>query len=424
MQPSQGRARVSIRAAALWFVPALLASCVQISRASEQTPSLEISSPVENAEVAGPVNLIEVSGLASPGPFVEQDLVVVVDVSSSTLLPSGVDVNGNGRVGRETLRLSRDRPVWLSVSTDPGDSVRAAEFFAAHRLLDAVDSRRTRVGLVVFEARVRKSLSVSAPREQLEAALHHFQEMDADLGGNTNFAVALREALKGLEVAPSGSGEVKRARHVIFLSDGMPNEPAPMEHAAQEALAAAGALRDAGADILAFVLGHPEQEGGDLAVYSKMSELTGGSMTRLPNPADVIARVPRIDLVGITAVDITNQTTGEAARALRLGPDGSFDGFVSLQPGENWIRVRVHDREGRSAELRRLVVYSPREPKDPEEARRFDEAGKFLLEKLRARSVEVQLVHEIEQARSQEATQDRELELRRAPEQETPSHAP
>ena len=95
----QGGATVKRLGTFLWLLAALLASGVRAS-GSEGTPSIEISSPVENAEIAGPVNLIEVSGLASPGPFTREDLVVVVDVSGSTLLPSGVDVNGNGRVGQ------------------------------------------------------------------------------------------------------------------------------------------------------------------------------------------------------------------------------------------------------------------------------------------------------------------------------------
>ena len=414
----QGGATVKRLGTFLWLLAALLASGVRAS-GSEGTPSIEISSPVENAEIAGPVNLIEVSGLASPGPFTREDLVVVVDVSGSTLLPSGVDVNGNGRVGHLI-----PGPWWENrLSTDPGDSVRAAEFFAAHRLLDAVDPRRTRVGLVVFEGRVRRSLPVSAPREEVEAAIASFQRRGAELGGATNFAAALRAALAGFEITHSGPEEDPRGRHVLFLSDGLPTAPEPPERAGEEALAAAALLRDAGVAIQSFALGTAELEGADLTIYSKMAELTGGSLTRLPHPADVVAHLPRIDLVGITSVEVKNQTTGEAARALRLGPDGSFDGFLSLVPGENRIRIQVRDREERSGTRDRLVTYRPREPKDVDEARQFDEQGKALLERLRVRTVEAELVHQIEQSRSGDAAQGRELELHTSPEKETPADA-
>jgi hypothetical protein len=404
-------------ATVLWLLPTLLASGAGVSVGSEGTPSIEISSPVENAEIAGPVNLIEVSGLASPGAFARHDLVVVVDVSSSTLLPSGVDVNGNGRVGRLIPGFT------FGPSTDPGDSVRAAEFLAAHRLLDAVDPRRTRVGLVVFEGRVRRSLPVSAPREEVEAAIESYQRSGPELGGATNFAAALRAALAGLEITHPGTREEPWARHVLFLSDGLPTEPAPPKRAGEKALAAAAVLRDAGVDIQAFALGTAELDGADLTVYAEMAELTGGSLTRLPHPADVVAHLPRIDLVGITDVEVKNQTTGEAARALRLGPDGSFDGFVSLVSGENTIRIQVRDREQRSGTRDRLVMYRPREPKDADEARQFDERGKALLERLRVRTVEAELVHQIEQSRSGDAAQGRELELRTSPEKETPADA-
>ena len=72
------RRRLRKIAIVLWLVlPALLASDVGVSVGSEGTPSIEISNPVENAQIAGPVNLIEVSGLASPGPFTRQDLSLI-----------------------------------------------------------------------------------------------------------------------------------------------------------------------------------------------------------------------------------------------------------------------------------------------------------------------------------------------------------
>lgn len=82
---------------------------------------------------------------------------------------------------------------------------------------------------------------------------------------------------------------------MIFLSDGLPNQPAPQKHAEEEAIAAAEEIADAGGDIQAFALGRgPEQEGNGLVFYAKMAEITGGTLTRLPTPGDVVAHLPQI----------------------------------------------------------------------------------------------------------------------------------
>lgn len=150
------------------FALALLITGTQAAMATDEPVSIEVSSPPEQARIAGPTPLIEVSGWGSLGPVVGQDLVLVIDVSGSTLLASGVDVNGNGKIGR-TIE-------WVTPCTDPGDSIRAAEFVAARRVLEAIDTRRTRVGLVVFESSVRKSAPISTSREQLELTLEHSQQ--------------------------------------------------------------------------------------------------------------------------------------------------------------------------------------------------------------------------------------------------------
>ena len=56
--------------------------------------------------------------------------------------PAGVEVNGNGVVGEH-----RFGPFGI---TDPGDSILAAEVAAVQTLLDQLDPRTTRVGVVTF----------------------------------------------------------------------------------------------------------------------------------------------------------------------------------------------------------------------------------------------------------------------------------
>ena len=75
------------------------------------------------------------------------DVILVLDTSRSTIDPTGADINGNGIVGKPYL--GRIGSIFDVGSTDPGDSILAAEVAAARQLLRGFDPRSTRVGRVV-----------------------------------------------------------------------------------------------------------------------------------------------------------------------------------------------------------------------------------------------------------------------------------
>jgi hypothetical protein len=77
---------------------------------------------------------------------------------------------------------------------------------------------------------------------------------------------------------------------------------------------------------------------------------------------------------------------GAPPRALRAFPDGSFDGFVPLAPGENRIEFEVVLDDGRRARAERTLIYEPIETPSAD-----DEA---LLEALRGRTAETEIAGE------------------------------
>jgi hypothetical protein len=118
-----------------------------------------------------------------------------------------------------------------------------------------------------------------------------------------------------------------------------------------------------------------------------------------------------VDLAGLAELRIENRTSGQAARALRTFPDGSFDAFVPLEAGRNEIRVTAVATDGSRAALDRAVVYRPDVAQGPAGAA-LREEQQALLAELRRRTREVELWAEVERGRG---VQLRELELEAEP---------
>ncbi len=126
----------------------------------------ELDSPLQREVVREPVGLVEVRGWAGTGQRGQHDVVLVIDRTASTFEPSGVDVDGDGVVGR-TVRIGNvgNMRRALEVVSDPDDTIAAAELVAARRLIERLDPTSTRMGLVTF-ARTEKVLArIGTPAE-------------------------------------------------------------------------------------------------------------------------------------------------------------------------------------------------------------------------------------------------------------------
>nr|MDJ0869545.1 VWA domain-containing protein [Myxococcota bacterium] len=353
---------------------------------------------------------VEVEGWAGVHRSRAYDVAIVIDTSGSTAWASGIDVDEDGRVGRGRRRVD----LWRSFNprhmcSDPGDTVLAAELVATRRLVDALDPERTRIGLVTFSDGSRLNASVGSDRETFSELLDQLGEGFSS--GYTNFAAAIRLATEALVAASEGEPDAPQ-RVILFLSDGYPTFPGSEERAAREALEAAREAAASSVRIHTFGLGladdpnAPESEDED--AFVQMAALTGGSHLRLDTPGEVVQELPRIDLAEVAGVEIVNATSGQSARATRVFPDGSFDAFVSLVPGENVIRVTARGARGGVARAERRIVFDRREPATPEEAAALEARVRELEVELRARAVETELYLQMGRQRQQKAL---ELEL-------------
>jgi hypothetical protein len=162
--------------------------------------------------------------------------------------------------------------------------------------------------------------------------------------------------------------------------------------------------------IYTFGLGLGEVREDD--VFARMAAESGGRYVRLERPGDIVHELPRIDLARIAGIEIENSTSGEAGQALRVFPDGSFDGFVHLRGGENRVRVTARGQGGGASSLERRVVFEAREPRDADEARAFDAEVEKLRARLALRALESELAAEAREGRASQAGQGRELEVK------------
>lgn len=332
---------------------------------------LEIEQPTDG-DVVGDSNGAFVAGraLASGGTLKHFDVVIVIDTSGSTFEPTGVDVNRNGVVGAATFG-----GLFGIGSTDPGDSILAAEIAAAHQLLAGLDPRSTRVGLVTFagDPEPQRGLFARTPPpaaiteeplttdyDRIRRALHGVLQRGP--AGATHMAAGVDQAIIELR-GFSGSlsqPDPKSEKIVLFLTDGQPTLPAgPGFDSANvnAVLRAAERARRAGVRFHAFAIG-PEALAGPVAAV-ELAARTGGYFTPVRNPGDIVHVVEQVRFSNVESVTFTNLSTGEAARHVAVNADGTFGALVPLQAGLNRIQVAAVADDGSRAERVLQISYVP-----------------------------------------------------------------
>jgi hypothetical protein len=394
--------------------------------AQERQAWLEVTAPRDERS-STTLPLIEVKGWASARRRGGHDLAIVLDLSDSTVLSSGVDLDGDGADGG----TDPDFLSWLSEQpgvrgtlvdrlreVDLDDSILMAEISAAEALIQRLGSSAFRIGIVVFSDSARVVAPLGSPRARLTSSLREIRRsFFRDLRG-TNFADAVQTAHALLTPDPRESDDGRpplevRERSILFLSDGAPTLPVHADRAQVHALQVARAAAAAGIRIYSFALGREAEEA--LEVYRRMAILSGGRFERISRPADAIARLRRVDLADLNELRVVNRSSGRPARALRVFPDGSFDGFVELTPGENHVLFVATARDGTEVSVAREVscLSHPGGNEDGEGPDR--ERIRGLLEELRRRTRETALWAEVEKGRSAQR-----LELQIEPEAPRP----
>lgn len=336
---------------------------------------LQIEYPPPQAAVADSGCGLFVAGhaMTNARQLPRYDVVIVIDTSSSTRRASGADVNGNGIVGADP----GTRGPAIPASSDPGDSIVAAEVAAARRLLRELDRRLTRVGVVTFAGAEPGSVPIgpvhghtAVTRQALthdyasvESALDRVLEVEA-IGG-TDMAAGVERGTSELLGRPGAlsAGDLESRKILLFFTDGQPTLPHGPEFPAENVravLEAASYARLVGVRIYSFAIG-PEALEGPIAAL-EMATRTEGAFIPVREPGDVIQLVEEVSFANVEDVSVRSATTGEWAHPFRATADGAWAGFVRLVPGVNEIEVVARAADGHEARESVRVRAAPGAP--------------------------------------------------------------
>lgn len=333
--------------------------------------SVEIETPGDGSVVGDELGVF-LSGraIAPYGDFQTLDVVFVIDTSGSTAAPSGMDVNGNGKIG--TPQLGAVGSVLGLGSTDAGDSILAAEVAAARQFLARLDARRTRVALVTFAGEDLGDGNFEVPSKDsaiTEVGLtHEYRDVEKALlgvqrrgpSGLTHMAAGVDQAtieLLGLRGAYSKT-DPKSDKLVVFLTDGQP--VMPRGGPTQAVLRAAQRAKKAGVRFYTFGIGE-EALAGPLAI-TQLADLTGGAFTPVREAGRLPELIAEVDFAEIETLTVRNVTLGTPAHAVEMGADGTFGALIPLQAGKNQLEVVAVSSDGRTAKDTVAVSYAPEAP--------------------------------------------------------------
>jgi len=337
----------------LALVVALCALAPTASRAQGDGLALRIDQPAEQQPiVADGSGMVVISGRINRGASALVDLIFVLDVSESTALASGVDVDGDGeqapiRIQGVLRSLLARLPRW----TLPPDSVLAAEISATRRALERLDARETRVGIVTPHA---DDLSEAARTDLAVPLTQDYASVRAGLDairaggavGNSYFERGMVTAGAALRAEPGDRQSARR--RIVLLADGSP----PPVESIRGTLETASALGRSGIRIDTLgIFPDPAREGpsslrGTELMLKDVAKATGGSYQRVGPGDDLRTALLALARDEYASIAIENITTGAAATQIDVGLDGSFYALVPVQTGVNRVVAAVRWRDG------------------------------------------------------------------------------
>jgi hypothetical protein len=337
---------------------------------------------------------------------------------------SGVDVDGDGEVGinPEFELVPAGTYPEGTVSTDPGDTILAAEVAAADALLASLESGgRIRVGIISFSGEMNPQTGQRKRYDQQDAWVevpltHDFQGARARLPsilargpyGGTNFAAGLRLAITELAGLSGARSEARSdaKKVVLFLTDGLPTFPIGGGNVAdpgdtEAALTAARLAHKAGVTVNTYALG-PNALTNPYAV-TEVARVTLGTFLPVRNPGNIVSFLQGVSFANVDDVVFTNLTTKEVSYDVSLSPDGSFSGFVPVREGRNRVRITALTSSGASGSYDFDLDFETSGLTERELA--------LELERVRERNKQLMLLIERERIQRFRERQRKELEL-------------
>lgn len=314
-----------------------------LTGAAGEEIELSLWTPSSAALVRNEAPLALVAGRAARGPAGPLDVSFVIDTSESTRGPSGMDIDGDGRVLASYIEPSAAAP-----GVDR-ESALAVEVGIARSLLDRLDAS-ARVGLITFSG--DRDPATPDAREEIPLTLDHAsmrvrleQLLQRGPAGGTHTAAGL-EAGSALLSAPTRPETSERARRLLVLvTDGVANLPDRLPGPTEIAVRAAAAAASAGVRTSAYGLAAPE------TLYL-IARAGGGVAVLVRDP-----REPLPGLVGIREVEVRNGSLGVAAARSLLTADGVFAALVPVSPCSNLLSVTARSGE-QSREVRVSLTYA------------------------------------------------------------------
>jgi Mg-chelatase subunit ChlD len=352
---------------------------------------LSIDSPEKNAVIGDPGGMAFVAGkaLAHFGKLQTFDILFVVDASDSTAAPSGADVDGDGKVGARAGGPLATVFGKLLPNNDRGDSVLAAEISAVRTLVDQLDPRTTRVGVVTFSGDndpLTPDASTVVPLTSDFARVEKGLDEILDFGPNgmTNMVSGVLTGMIELLGTQSAYSEKRDGarRVMIFLTDGVPTLPYMSQPASNVREAIHYSLKAAKADIRIDTYAIGEEALSEPIVAVEMARVTNGVFTPVRDPRDLRAIFESIDFAEIGSLEIKNKTSGQPAAYKIQNPDGSFAALVPMREGLNVLEVQARATDGSEGQARVPVRFLGKAEVQPLSPRLVAQRNRLLENRL------------------------------------------
>jgi Mg-chelatase subunit ChlD len=370
-------------------------------------PRVQILSPADGSRITQDQNSIIISGKVAreSGRSANVDILLVVDVSGSTAMYAGADL-GDADQPPEGSGLSAPQIFIGGMSVgrpplrNPRNSILAAEIAAARRLLLQLNSETTRVGVVTFGESAKLAQPLSHDFEQVRRVLTDI--LRAGPYGGTNMVEGIRMAtaeLFGLGTSEKRGDAIKVQ---FLLTDGFPSLPIGGGKRAtpedtQLTINAARLAGKAGIKVHVFALGEEALSYPRAAIG--VAKESGGIYTPVVRPADVLAVLDNISVVGVDFVQVVNQTNGQKASHLRLGVDGFFSSAVPVVEGRNVIEVSARASDGSIGRASTSILYQSGTRKSLELEVFLEKEKKLQLEVDRLGRTQADIQRDIERSR-------------------------
>ena len=403
----------------LWFVRLYFVLFVvgSFSNIGMAEPKVQILSPKDGSRITQDQKSIFVSGKVArdAGRSANVDIFLVVDISGSTAMYAGADLgdadqppdsSGFGMPQISIGGMSLGRPPLRN----PRNSILAAEIAAARRLLLQLNRDTTRVGVLTFSEGAKLMQPLTHDFEQVRRVLANI--LRAGPYGGTNMVEGIRMGISELIGLGSSEKRPDAIKVEFLLTDGFPSLPiGEGKRATPEdtnlAINAARLAGKAGIKVHVFALGEDALSYPRAAVG--IARESGGAYTPVMRPADVLAVLENISVVGVDYVQIVNQTTGQKATQLRLAADGFFSSAVPVAEGRNQIDVLARASDGSNARDTITIYYQSGNQKSLELEIFLEKEKNLQLEVDRLGKSSDAIQREIERNRQDSLTRPQQL---------------